>query len=66
MTKENINTKTILGRHTILRKRKLKRLPLGYNKGKCYHCLTYGLWSLYIQRGKPQKAVNVSISDKRS
>ena len=64
MKNETITTRTILGRYTVLRKRTNKRRPLEYSRGKCFHRLHFGLWSLYVSLSEPQKAVRVSITDK--
>jgi hypothetical protein len=60
---ENITRSKILGRSVILRKRKILSKPFSYNQGECYHNLTGGLWSLYIEH-KKGRPVNVSIDDR--
>jgi hypothetical protein len=60
---ENVTTSKILGRSVILRKRKILSKPFSYNQGECYHNLTGGLWSLYIEH-KKGRPVNVSIDDR--
>jgi hypothetical protein len=61
---ENINHKKILGRSFILRKRVNWKRPVSYKRGNCYHGFHAGLFSLYVTLSKPQKRVNVSITDK--
>lgn len=61
---ENINHKKILGRSFILRRRLNRKRPVSYKRGDCYHGLHAGLFSLYVSLRKPQKRVNVSITDK--
>jgi hypothetical protein len=61
---ENINHKKILGRSFILRKRVNWKRPVSYKRGNCYHGLHAGLFSLYVSLRKPQKKLNVSITDK--
>ncbi len=61
---ENVTTKTILGRHTIIRRRVSKKRPVSYVNGKCYRSIHGGKWSFYIAKAAPQKKVNVSINDK--
>jgi hypothetical protein len=60
---ENITRSKILGRSVIIRKRKILSKPFSYNQGECYHNLTGGLWSLYIEH-KKGRPVNVSIDDR--
>ena len=60
---ENVTTSKILGRSVIIRKRKVLSKPFSYNQGKCYHNLTGGLWSLYIEH-KKGRPVNISIDDR--
>ena len=60
---ENVTTSKILGRSVIIRKRKILSKPFSYNQGECYHNLTGGLWSLYIEH-KAGRSVGVSISDR--
>ena len=60
---ENITRSKILGRSVILRKRKILSKPFSYNQDECYHNLTGGLWSLYIEH-KKGRPVNVSIDDR--
>jgi len=60
---ENITRSKILGRSVIIRKRKILSKPFSYSQGKCYHNLTGGLWSLYIEH-KKGRPVNVSIDDR--
>ena len=60
---ENVTTSKILGRSVIIRKRKILSKPFSYNQGKCYHNLTGGLWSLYIEH-KKGRPVNISIDDR--
>ena len=64
MTNENVHTGRILGRYTIIRKRLALSKPWHYRSGKCYHAFHGGKWSLYIQKSKPAKKVNISINDK--
>ena len=61
---ENITQKRIMGRSFILRRRVAHKRPLSYKRGECYHGLHAGLYSVYISLRKPQKRVNVSITDK--
>jgi len=61
---ENVTTKTILGRHTIVRRRANKKRPVSITNGKCYRAFHGGKWSFYIAKSAPQKKVNVSINDK--
>jgi hypothetical protein len=61
---ENVTRKKILGRHTILRQRKIVKLPLNYRKMKCFHSFDWGYWTLYVSKSKPAKKVNISINDK--
>ena len=61
---ENINHKKILGRSFILRKRVNWKRPVSYKRGNCYHGFHAGLFSLSVPLRKPQKRVNVSITDK--
>ena len=61
---ENVTRKKILGRHTILRKRSVVKLPANYRKMKCFHSFDFGYWTLYIEKSKPAKKVNISINDK--
>ena len=60
---ENVTTSKILGRSVIIRKRKLKTKPFSYKQGECYHNLTGGLWSLYVEH-KNGRNVNISIDDR--
>lgn len=60
---ENVTTSKILGRSVIIRKRKILSKPFSYNQGKCYHNLTGGLWSLYVEH-KKGRPVNISIDDR--
>jgi hypothetical protein len=61
---ENVTRKKILGRHTILRKRSVVKLPANYRKMKCFHSFDFGYWTLYVEKSKPAKKVNISINDK--
>jgi hypothetical protein len=61
---DNVTRTKVFGRHTILRKRKVIKLPANYRKMKCFHSFDWGYWTLYIEHSKPQKKVNISINDK--
>ena len=61
---ENVTRKKILGRHTIWRQRKIVKLPMNYRKMKCFHSFDFGYWTLYVEKSKPAKKVNISINDK--
>jgi len=61
---ENISRTKILGRSFILRRRVAHKRLMGYKRGECFHGLHAGLFSLYVSLRKPQKQVNVSITDK--
>jgi len=61
---ENVTRKKVFGRHTILRKRTVVKLPANYRKMKCFHSFDWGYWTLYIEHSKPAKKVNISINDK--
>lgn len=61
---ENINHKKILGRSFIVRRRVSQKRPVSYKRGDCYHGFHAGLFSLYVSLRKPQRRVNVSITDK--
>jgi hypothetical protein len=61
---ENISRTKVLGRSFILRRRVAHKRPLGYKRGECFHGLHAGLFSLYVSLRKPQKRINVSITDK--
>jgi len=60
---EKVSTSKILGRSVIIRKRKILSKPFSYSQGKCYHNLTGGLWSLYIEHKKGRNT-NISIDDR--
>jgi hypothetical protein len=60
---ENVTTSKILGRSVIIRKRKALKRPFSYSQGECYHKLSGGLWSLYIEH-KGGRSVGVSITDR--
>jgi hypothetical protein len=62
-TMENVTTSKLLGRSVIIRKRKALKRPFSYSQGECYHKLSGGLWSLYIEH-KNGRPVNVSIDDR--
>ena len=54
---ENVTTSKILGRSVIIRKRKMVAKPFSYSEGLCFHKLTGGLYSLYIEKGTPDRQV---------
>jgi len=60
---EKVTTSKILGRSVIIRKRKALKRPFSYSQGECFHKLSGGLWSLYIEH-KAGRSVGVSISDR--
>jgi len=60
---ENVTTSKILGRSIIIRKRKALKRPFSYSQGECYHKLSGGLWSLYVEH-KNGRDVNISIDDR--
>ena len=60
---ENVNNKTLFGRSIIIRKRKALKRPFSYSQGACFHKLSGGLWSLYIEH-KQSRGMNVSIDDR--
>lgn len=61
---ENVTTTKILGRAFIVRRRVSQKRPVSYKRGTCYHGLHAGLFSLYVSLRKPQRKVNISITDK--
>jgi len=61
---ENITRTKVFGRSFILRKRLTHKRPVAYKRGDCFHGFHAGLFSLYVSLRKPQKRVNVSITDK--
>lgn len=61
---ENITQKRVLGRSFIVRRRVSQKRPVAYKQGKCYHGFHAGLFSLYVSLRKPQRKVNISITDK--
>ena len=60
---ENVTRRKIFGRSVIIRKRKATKRPFSYSQGECFHNLTGGLWSLYIEH-KKGRPINVSIDDR--
>ena len=60
---EKVSTSKILGRSVIIRKRKALKRPFSYSQGECYHKLSGGLWSLYIEHKKGRNT-NISIDDR--
>jgi len=60
---ENVTTSKLLGRSIIIRKRKALKRPFSYSQGECYHKLSGGLWSLYVEH-KGGRDVNISIDDR--
>jgi len=60
---EKVTTSKILGRSVIIRKRKALKRPFSYSQGECYHKLSGGLWSLYIEHKKGRNT-NISIDDR--
>ena len=60
---ENVNNRTLFGRSIIIRKRKALKRPFSYSQGACFHKLSGGLWSLYIEH-KQSRGMNVSIDDR--
>lgn len=60
---ENVTTSKLLGRSIIIRKRKALKRPFSYSQGDCYHKLSGGLWSLYVEH-KNGRNVNISIDDR--
>ena len=60
---ENVNNSTLFGRSIIIRKRKALKRPFSYSQGTCFHKLSGGLWSLYIEH-KQSRGMNVSIDDR--
>ena len=62
-TMENVTTKKVFGRSIIIRKRKALKRPFSYSQGECYHKLSGGLWSLYVEH-KNGRNVNISIDDR--
>jgi hypothetical protein len=62
-TMENVTTSKVFGRSIIIRKRKALKRPFSYSQGECYHKLSGGLWSLYIEH-KNGRNVNISIDDR--
>ena len=54
---QTITRSKILGRSVILRKRKVLSKPLNYTQGLCFHKLSGGLYSLYIEKGAPEREV---------
>ena len=62
-TMENVTTSKLLGRSIIIRKRKALKRPFSYSQGECYHKLSGGLWSLYVEH-KNGRNVNISIDDR--
>ena len=60
---ENVTRSKILGRSVIIRKRKILSKPFSYSQGECFHNLTGGLWSVYVEH-KKGRSVNVSIDDR--
>ena len=61
---ENVTRTKVLSRSFIIRRRVAHRRPLSYKRGECFHGFHAGLFSLYVSLKKPQKQVNVSITDK--
>ena len=62
-TMENVTTSKVFGRSVIIRKRKALKRPFSYSQGECYHKLSGGLWSLYVEH-KNGRNVNISIDDR--
>jgi hypothetical protein len=62
-TMENVTTSKVFGRSIIIRKRKALKRPFSYSQGECYHKLSGGLWSLYVEH-KGGRNVNISIDDR--
>jgi hypothetical protein len=62
-TMENVTNKTLFGRSIIIRKRKALKRPFNYSQGACFHKLSGGLWSLYIEH-KQSRGMGVSIDDR--
>ena len=61
-TMENVNNRTLFGRSIIIRKRKALKRPFSYSQGACFHKLSGGLWSLYIEH-RQSRGMGVSIDD---
>jgi len=60
---ENVSNRTVFGRSIIIRKRKVTKRPFSYSQGECFHKLSGGLWSLYIEH-KKSRGMGVSIDDR--
>jgi len=60
---ENVSNRTVFGRSIIIRKRKALKRPFSYSQGECFHKLSGGLWSLYIEH-KKSRGMGVSIDDR--
>ena len=54
---KNVTTSKLLGRSVIIRKRRALKRPFSYSEGLCFHKLTGGLYSLYIEKGSPEREV---------
>lgn len=61
---ENVTTKKILGRSFIIRKRTRDSKPFSYTRGPCFHIVNAGYWYFSVSVRKPQRKVNISITDK--
>ena len=64
-TMDNVSRNKVFGRSVIIRKRAIKKKPLGYTKGKCFHQFDNGFYTLYVERSVPAKAIGFGkITDK--
>ena len=61
---ENVTRKKILGRSFIIRKRTRDSKPFSYTRGPCFYIVNAGYWYFSVSVRKPQRKVNISISDK--
>ena len=61
---ENVTRKKILGRSFIIRKRTRDSKPFSYTRGACFHIVNAGYWYFSVSVRKPQRKVNISITDK--
>ena len=61
---ENVTHKKILGRAFIIRKRTRDSKPFSYTRGPCFHIVNAGYWYFSVSVRKPQRKVNISITDK--
>ena len=62
---ENVTRTKVFGRSVIIRKRVVKRKPIGYASGSCFHKLDAGYWSLYVSLRNQQRKVGFgTITDR--